>query len=198
MKLPVAFAVTVRLTVAVWVIPPPVPVIVMVDVPATAVAATASVSVDVPEPGAAIDAGLKVAVTPVGNPLADNATAELNPPETAVVIVELPLLPCTTETAVGDADIVKAGVPAAVTVSEIVAVCVMPPPAPVTVIVDVPATAVEATAIVTADDPEPGAAMDVGLKLTVTPLGWPVADNATAESNPPETVVLMVELPLLP
>ena len=40
--------------------------------------------------------------------------------------------------------------------------------------------------------------MDVGLKPTVTPLGWPEADRATAESNPPDTVVEMVEEPLLP
>ena len=77
---------------------------------------------DVPEPGAAIEVGLKVAVTPVGWPLAVKATAELKPPETVVVIVEVPLLPCTTETEVGDAASVNAGVAVAVTVSETVAV----------------------------------------------------------------------------
>lgn len=80
--------------------------------------ATASDNVEVPEPGAAIEVGLKVAVTPVGAPLAVNAIAELKPPETAVVIVELPLLPCTTETEVGEAPIVKAGTGAEVTTSE--------------------------------------------------------------------------------
>ena len=30
--------------------------------------------------------------------------------------------------------------------------------------------------------------MDVGLKLTVTPVGWPDADKATAESKPFKTV----------
>lgn len=99
------------------------------------VEATASVNEDVPEPGAAIDVGLKVAVTPVGIPLADSAIAELNPPETAVVTVELPLAPCTTETEVGEAASVKAGTGADVTVSEMVAECVIPPPVPVTVIV---------------------------------------------------------------
>ena len=86
------------------------------------VEATARVNVDVPEPGAAIDVGLNVAVTPVGWPLAVKATAELNPPETVVEIVEDPLLPCTTETEVGEAASVKAGVAVAVTVSETVAV----------------------------------------------------------------------------
>jgi hypothetical protein len=74
------------------------------------VEATANVTVEVPEPGAAIDAGLKLTVTPAGAPDAVRATAELNPPETAVVIVEVPLLPAATETAVGEAEIVKAGV----------------------------------------------------------------------------------------
>jgi hypothetical protein len=43
------------------------------------------------------------------------------------------------------------------------------------------------------DEPEPGAGMELGLKLTVTLLGWPLADKAMAESKPPETVVVMVE-----
>ena len=41
------------------------------------------VMVEVPEPGAAMDAGVKLTVTPVGCPVADKATAELKPPETA-------------------------------------------------------------------------------------------------------------------
>ena len=69
-----------------------------------------NVAVELPEPGAAIDVGLKLTVTPVGIPDAVRATAELNPPDTAVVMVELPLLPCATETAAGEAEIVKAGV----------------------------------------------------------------------------------------
>ena len=76
----------------------------------------------------------------------------------------------------------------AVTVSETVVVCVWLPPVPVTVIVYVPVAVVEATAIVIVEVPEPGAAMDVGLKVTVTPVGWPLADNATAELKPPEIV----------
>jgi hypothetical protein len=113
--------------------PPPVAVTVMVEVPAVAVDAAVKVSVDEPEPGDAMDAGLNAAVTPVGRPEAERAIAELNPPETAVVMVELPVLPAATESEVGEADRVKAGVAAAVTVSETVAVWVMPPPVPVTV-----------------------------------------------------------------
>ena len=72
--------------------------------------ATAKVAVEVPEPGAAMDVGLKLTVTPVGAPDAVKAIAESKPPETAVVIVEVPLFPTTTETDVGDADSVNAGV----------------------------------------------------------------------------------------
>jgi hypothetical protein len=103
-------------------------------VPAAVVEATARVNVDVPEPGAAMDVGLKLAVTPVGAPDAVRAIAALKPPDTAVVTVETPLLPCTTETAVGEAASVKAGLAAAVTESDIVADSVRPPPVPVMVI----------------------------------------------------------------
>jgi hypothetical protein len=40
--------------------------------------------------------------------------------------------------------------------------------------------------------------MEVGLKLAVTPVGWPEADKAMAESKPPETEVVMVDVPLFP
>ena len=45
-----------------------------------------------------------------------------------------------------------------------------------------------ATVRVKSDEPDP--VMEVGLKLPVTPDGIPVADNATAELNPPETLML--------
>lgn len=40
------------------------------------------------------------------------------------------------------------------------------------------------------DWPEPGAAIEDGLKLTVTPEGWPVADKVIAELKPPEACVV--------
>ena len=85
------------------------PVTVIVYVPVAAVEATVMVMVEVPEPGAAMDVGLKVTVTPDGWPVADKAMAELKPPETAVVMVDVPLLPCATETEVGEAERVKLG-----------------------------------------------------------------------------------------
>jgi len=93
--------------------------------------ATAIDIVDVPDPGALIVTGLKFTVTPDGWPEADNVIAALNPPLTVVVIVDCPLEPKLTETVPGEGVRAKP----VVTVKYTVAVCVMPPPVPVTVIV---------------------------------------------------------------
>ncbi len=104
-------------------------------VPVAVVEATAKVMVEVPDPGAGMGVGLKLTVTPVGWPVADKATAELNPPDTATVTVDVPLLPCTTGTEAGDPEMVKSGDVPDVTVKVTVAVRRRPPPDPVTVIV---------------------------------------------------------------
>ena len=70
--------------------------------------ATVIVMVELPVP--VIDVGLKPTVTPAGCPLADNETAELNPPLTVLVMVEVPEFPCTTETEAGEAERLKPGV----------------------------------------------------------------------------------------
>ena len=142
-----------------------------------------------------MDVGLKLTVTPPPCPVADNAIAELKAPEIAVVMVDLPLPPRVTETDVGAAEIVKSDF-TAVTVRETVAICVAVPPFPVIVIVYGPAVAFAATVIVIVDVPAP--VMDIGLKLTVTPVGCPVANKVIVELNPPETVVVMVDVPPLP
>lgn len=129
------FLTTVSVTVAVWVLPPPVPVIVMVCVPTVARVPTLTVIVDDPEPGAAMGFGLKVTVCWLPSPEADNVTAESKPFSAAVVIVEVPDWPLTTDIAVGDALMLKSAFAGAVTVRATVAVCVTPPPVPVTVIV---------------------------------------------------------------
>jgi len=82
-----------------------------------------------------------------------------------------------------------------VTVTVTVVVCVFPPPFPVTVIVDVPSAALLPAAIVIVEVPEPGAATVAGLKLTVTPRGWPEADSAIDELKPFNAVVVIVEVP---
>ena len=79
------------------------------------------------------------------------------------------MAPWAAETEVGEADMVKLA--DAVTVKVTVDVCVMPPPVPVTVIGYEPVAVFEATAMVMVELPEPGVAMDVGLKVTVTPVG---------------------------
>jgi hypothetical protein len=40
--------------------------------------------------------------------------------------------------------------------------------------------------------------MEVGLKDTVTPLGWPLAVKVMAESKPSVTALVMVEVPEAP
>jgi hypothetical protein len=67
----------------------------------------------------------------------------------------------------------------------------------VTVIFDVPTGVFAPTVTVMLDEPEPGAVIDVGLKLTLAPVGRPDADNETAELKPLDTVVDIVALPEL-
>ena len=67
-----------------------------------------SVRVALPEPGAAMEVGLKMAVEPVGTPLAVSASAELKPPLTVVLMVLEPEPPRTAVTA-DDVEIVKSG-----------------------------------------------------------------------------------------
>ena len=83
---------------------------VMLAVPMVAVLLAERVRVELPPPGAAIDAGLKLAVTPAGNPEADNAIAELKPPLTVVEIVEVPEEPWVTLSEAGVATTVKSAV----------------------------------------------------------------------------------------
>lgn len=160
--------------------------------PVAVLAATAMVIVEVPAP--VIDVGLKLTVTPEGWPLAVKAIAELNPPVTALVMVEVPELPCTTDTEPGDALSVKLA--AALTLRETEVVCVRLPEVPVTVRGYVPAATEDPTVIVMVDVPAP--VMEDGLNPTVTPLGCPLAVSVMAELNPPVTALVMVEVPELP
>jgi hypothetical protein len=170
------------------------PVMVTVLVPVVAELLAVKVSVLVPIAGF----GLKDAVTPVPRPVADRVTLPAKPLDGWIVIVVVPCDDRVMVKLVGDAERVKLPEPTAVTVRETVAVCAVLPPVPVTVIVYVPVAVVEATAMVMVELPEPGAEMDVGLKLTITPAGWPLAVKAMAELKPPETAVVIVDVPLLP
>ena len=123
---------TLRVTVVVCTAPPPLPVIVMVWFPSLALLPTLTVMVDVPEPGVAIELGLKVTVWAVPCPEADRLIAALKPPETTVVMVAVPELPRATLIDVGDALMVKFGL-VPVTVRETVVVSTVLPEVPVTV-----------------------------------------------------------------
>jgi len=101
---------------------PPVAVTVTFAVPVVAVVVAENVSVELPLPGAAMDAGVKLAVTPAGRLEADKDTAELKPPLTVVEIVLLPEVPCVTDRLAGEALTAKSGVAAAVMVRVMVAV----------------------------------------------------------------------------
>ena len=85
-------AVIVKLREVVRVKPPPVPVIVREVVPTAALVVVESVKVEVPLPGAAMEDGEKLAVTPAGVETL-NAIALLKPPATEAVTVADPLLP---------------------------------------------------------------------------------------------------------
>jgi hypothetical protein len=91
--------VTVRAIVVVWLRLPLVPVTVTVAVP-VAVLDAVKVRVLVP----VVDAGLKLAVTPVGRPLALSATDPVNPFDGVTMMVLLLLAPCVTDRLAGDAD----------------------------------------------------------------------------------------------
>jgi len=190
--------VTFSVTVVFAVLPPPDAVIVMVWLVSAARLPAVTVSLEVPDPGAAMLLGLKETLLLPPCPEADKLTAELKAPVIVVVTVTVPDELLDTVIELGDAETLRPAVTPDVTVSDTFVVCVTPPPVPVTVMLYVPAATVDATVNVAVDVPDPGVAIDDGLKLTVTPLGMPEAVSATAESKPPETVEVIVDFPLLP
>jgi hypothetical protein len=104
---------------------------VTVLVPVVAVLLAVKVSVLVPVAGF----GLNDAVTPVPAPEAERVTAPEKPLDGVMVIVVVPLDERVMVKLVGEGDKVKLPEATAVTVRATVAVCVTPPPVPVTVMV---------------------------------------------------------------
>lgn len=74
----------------------------------------------------------------------------------------------------------------------------MPAPLPVTVMTWAPIAAPLPTLIVIVEVPEPGAAMEVGLNVTLCAPPCPVADKVIAESKLPSAAVVMVTVPVAP
>src|SRR5215472_9715875 len=105
--LPVTGVVMVSAMLVLWLREPLVPVAVTLAVPTVAVLETVKVNVLLP----VVDAGLKLAVTPAGNPLAARATVPENPFTGATLMVPLPVPPCATDSVAGLADNVKSGLP---------------------------------------------------------------------------------------
>lgn len=89
-------------------------------------------------------------------------------------------------------------VPPALTVSVIEDERVSPPPVPLTVTGYVPDGVDAPVEIVKTEEPVPGAAIDIGLKLAVAAAGRPIAESEMDESNPPDTDDVTVDVPELP
>jgi hypothetical protein len=100
-----ADAVTVRATLVAWVAEVALPVIVTVDDDAAADEAAVNVRVELPP--ADTVAGLKLAVTPLGRPLAARDTVSALPDVIAVLIVDVPAEPAATVSVAGAAAIEK-------------------------------------------------------------------------------------------
>lgn len=114
---------------------------------------------------------------------------------TAVVTVTVPELDRLTLRDAGEALTEKPAVEL-VTVSEIMVVETVLPDVPVTVMLYVPAVAVEPTVKVSEEVPAP--VIDDGLKAAVTPVGRPETASAMDELKPPVTALAMVAEPVLP
>lgn len=139
----------------------------------------ASVKVLLPAPGEAMVTGAKLAVTPLGTPLIDNATAEVKPLTRVVVNVTGIDPPGATAALVALDESVK--VPKIVRLTA--CVLVTPPPVAVMVKVKAPAGTVEPAASDNVLLPAPGEGMLVGANVAVTPAGAPPIESATAELN---------------
>lgn len=100
-------AVTLRLTLVFALSEPEVPVIVTVTALEVVAADALALRVNTCVP--AVDPFAKLAETPLGRPVAASVTVPLNPPESATVMVLVPVLPWATDRLVGAAESVKPG-----------------------------------------------------------------------------------------
>jgi hypothetical protein len=136
--------------------------------------------------------GLKVAVTPLGKPVAEKFTLALNPFCGVTVIVLVPPAPWKKFRLAGDAESVKSAAP--FTVRAIVVVLVKRPEVPVMVTLTMPVVAVLLAVRVKVLVP----VVLVGLNDAVTPFGSPDADKLTLLLKPFCEVTEIVLVPLAP
>ena len=182
--------VTVSAIVVLAVSDPEVPVIVTVDVPVVAELLAVRVSTLLPVVGFVPNE----AVTPLGSPDAASVTLPVKPPTSVTVMVSVALLPCATESAVGEAASVKLGLVLVLTVNAMDVVAVNVPDVPVIVTVDEPVVAVLLAVNVKT------LVLVVGFvpNDAVTPLGSPEAARVTLPVKPPTSVTVIVSVALLP
>lgn len=173
--------------------PPPVAEMVKLEEPVVVEDAAVRVSLLAPLPGEAMLVGAKTAVTPLGKPVTESATAELNPLSTAVERVTEDEPPTATVELEALAVKLRLGWG---TVNERAAVRVMPAPVPLRVICEEPTAAVELALNVAVTGVE--AVRVCGEKATVTPEGRPLAESVTGELKPPCAVRVKVTLAELP
>jgi len=186
-------AVTVSVTVVLWVALGAVPVTVTEYGPGVVAGSTVNVSVELPP--AVTTLGLKDAVVPEGSPPAESVTLSAEPLVRAVEIVDVALPPCTADTLLGFAPIEKS-LGAAVTVSVTVVLWIALGAVPVTVTEYGPGVVAAPTLSVSVELPP--AATDPGLKDADAPEGSPLAESVTVSADPLITAVEMVDVALPP
>jgi hypothetical protein len=155
------------------------------------------VTVNVEFPAPVTVAGEKLAVAPVGNPVALSVTTPVNPFSAAMLAVYIVALPTVTVRVLGLPEIVKsAGGGGAFTTKLTVVVCVTLPLVPVIVNVDDPAGVLPAVVTVNVELPAPVTV--VGEKPAVAPVGNPLALSVTTPTNPFSAPMLAVYVAALP
>lgn len=149
------------------------------------------------------EAGLKAALAPEGRPDAESATTWLVPPVAATVMRAVPLPPCIVEISRSLSRVkVKGGVVVMTRSKEVVCA---PGPLSWTVILEVPALAVEATPkerVTSQEEPAvTGGVQEAGVKEAATPEGRPVTLEGmkeTAVGVPERVVITRVWVPVVP
>ena len=181
-------AVTVRPMAAALVILPDLPVMVRVDAPVAAEPVAARVRTQV----AGVAPALNSPITPLGRPEIVNVTVLMKPFCAVKVSVLLPVAPCWTLRAAGEADKVNVG--AGVMVSAMAVLPVSAPAVPVIVTLAVAAATVLAAVKVTVLV-RPAV---IGPRVAVTPGGSPEATSATVLLKPFRALMATVVVPLAP